>query len=517
MRVPLLFSWFMSLSLAQDYDYVSECPTDNGFFADALQCDRYYECKDGEVSEHFCPDGLVFDETSTSYAKCGFPFSIDCTGREDLQPAQPRPGCPRQHGYFVHPDENVCNKFNFCVDGVPNTITCAGGLIFDPTKGQCDYSDQTKRPGCTSDELFQFQCPETSSPHEHSRHPDPDDCSVFFLCITGKARRNKCSPGTVFNPVSLSCESQDKVEGPCQFFFNETYLESLTTPRPQNLSPAITAGRVVSQEGRRRPSRPQVNRQPSQTLSRQPPQPPQEQIPQQLLDLQNFGLSQTQNEIPSAPTVRQNGPPRARVPVGRPRPQQAQQLQDDFQTPTIDQEEKDAFFDNLRTTIRQRDRPQAQSPARRPFSRPPRPSPRPSEDTVSSQESKSSSNTGFGSRRRQPVGIRRRPAPAPAAPEQSNEEILEQVELELARRQQQQQQDNLGPAALESLLNRPSQRESQRRVPTSRVNDVSNVSPGRGRLQVLDNRRPPLQPQEEEQFQTEFDSTLNSFRQRNRG
>ena len=62
-----------------------------------------------------------------------------------------------------------------------------------------------------------------------------------------------------------------------------------------------------------------------------------------------------------------------------------------------------------------------------------------------------------------------------------------QVELELARRQQQQQQDNLGPAALESLLNRPSQRESQRRVPTtSRVNDVPNVSPGRGRLQVRD-------------------------------
>ena len=49
MRVPLLFSWFMSLSLAQDYDYVSECPTDNGFFADALQCDRYYECKNGQV------------------------------------------------------------------------------------------------------------------------------------------------------------------------------------------------------------------------------------------------------------------------------------------------------------------------------------------------------------------------------------------------------------------------------------------------------------------------------------
>ena len=31
------------------YDYVSECPAENGFFADALQCDRYYECQDGEV------------------------------------------------------------------------------------------------------------------------------------------------------------------------------------------------------------------------------------------------------------------------------------------------------------------------------------------------------------------------------------------------------------------------------------------------------------------------------------
>ena len=31
------------------FDYVSECPEDNGFFADALQCDRYYECQDGEV------------------------------------------------------------------------------------------------------------------------------------------------------------------------------------------------------------------------------------------------------------------------------------------------------------------------------------------------------------------------------------------------------------------------------------------------------------------------------------
>ena len=153
------------------------------------------KCSLQQVSEHFCPDGLVFDETSTSYAKCGFPFSIDCTGgaiehvdnnswcniylylsgREDLQPAQPSPGCPRQEGYFSYPDEKVrkkeegyfifeisclqvCNKFNFCTRGVPNSITCAGGLIFDPLLGQCDYSDQVNRLDKTIIDIWLIWC-----------------------------------------------------------------------------------------------------------------------------------------------------------------------------------------------------------------------------------------------------------------------------------------------------------------------------------------------------------------------
>jgi len=37
------------VAVSAQYDYVSECPAENGFFADALQCDRYYECSDGEV------------------------------------------------------------------------------------------------------------------------------------------------------------------------------------------------------------------------------------------------------------------------------------------------------------------------------------------------------------------------------------------------------------------------------------------------------------------------------------
>ena len=37
-------------SSAVEAEYTDECPVENGFFADAVQCDRYYECKNGKVS-----------------------------------------------------------------------------------------------------------------------------------------------------------------------------------------------------------------------------------------------------------------------------------------------------------------------------------------------------------------------------------------------------------------------------------------------------------------------------------
>ena len=47
------FVWALLLStvlVVRAQDYVDECPEENGFFADAVQCDRYYECKNGQVT-----------------------------------------------------------------------------------------------------------------------------------------------------------------------------------------------------------------------------------------------------------------------------------------------------------------------------------------------------------------------------------------------------------------------------------------------------------------------------------
>jgi len=548
------------------YDYVSECPEENGFFADALQCDRYYECRDGEVHEEFCPDGLVFDEASTSYAKCGFPFSIDCTGRDERQPAQPTPGCPHQHGYFSVPDEKVCNKFNFCVDGVPNTITCAGGLIFDPEKGQCAYSDQTSRPGCTSGDLFGFQCPDQNlGAQEYSRHSDPEDCQFFYLCIEGKARRNGCSVGDVFDPVSLSCQRQDKVDGPCGSWYNQTFIESLNQPKPTPPR-AITANRLANQENRRRPSRPAVPRR-QQVVQQQFPEEP---LPQQLADLERFG--QPKDAVP-APVFGQNvaaQPGRVSSVGGRGRvrsqvPRRQVQRQQVADTPRLQSDERESFFNNLRENTRQ------QTPTARPFTRPPRRRPQrvETEQTVQNTPrlieaavpAAPAQDSGFG--QRQSFQTRRQPSREPVLQDTGNEiDLLEQVEAELARRQQ-NSNDNLGPSDLDALLSRNQEEEPilpepvlRQRVPVSRGGGFSRggggvsrggvrrvpVSRGgggrrggvaavpqdsedsvavegsrqtsRGRLQVIENRRPPLQRFQEDE--TDFES-VNLGRQRNRG
>ena len=91
----------------------------------------------------------------------------------------------------------------------------------------------------------------------------------------------------------------------------------------------------------------------------------------------------------------------------------------------------------------------------------------------------------------------------------------QQVEEELARREQQRDSANLGPSALDSLLSRGRQGQSGQSRGSLRRVPVSRGEGGRGRLEVLDIRRPPLQPQQEEQG--DFETNFNSFRQRNSG
>lgn len=64
-------------------------------------------CLHPQIIDHLCEDGFVYDESSVNFAKCSYPFSVDCSGRTELQPPKGNKVCPRLNGYFAHEDPNV--------------------------------------------------------------------------------------------------------------------------------------------------------------------------------------------------------------------------------------------------------------------------------------------------------------------------------------------------------------------------------------------------------------------------
>ena len=148
-------------------------------------------------------------------------------------------------------------------------------MIFDPKLGQCAFSDQVKRQGCSSSEVFKFDCPKVKDArHEHPRYPDPTDCQFFFLCIGGEQpRRNGCTIGQVFNKDTLACDVQDNVKDPqCRNWYNETVLGSVTQrPSPGGVPiSTLNRERVVVRRRRPRPPQEQVISSVSESVSTGP-------------------------------------------------------------------------------------------------------------------------------------------------------------------------------------------------------------------------------------------------------
>ncbi|XP_035209096.1 serine/arginine repetitive matrix protein 1-like [Stegodyphus dumicola] len=234
------------------------CPDPFGFFADPIQCDKYYECRNGTAVESLCNDGLAFNEISApKYLRCDSLRDVDCSSRPQLQEARPTKNCPRRNGLFPH--ETDCTKFWNCVDGTATEVQCPPGLTYSDERATCDWADLVKS-SCKSEDLLGFTCPEPTA-HDlqdgvYSRYPHPSNCRLHFTCIKGKdglrrPRMLSCTEGLVFDPVKGSCSRPDEVPG-CEDFYGsrspppkrkpsrqpvpvepEEELEEVVTPRPR--------------------------------------------------------------------------------------------------------------------------------------------------------------------------------------------------------------------------------------------------------------------------------------------
>lgn len=209
-------------------DYETECPEKYGFFADAFQCDRYYECHNWQITEKLCPDGLVFNDFSVELGKCDLMHSVNCTGREELQAARPSGKCPRQNGFYPDEDPAVCDKFVQCTMGKVNPLTCPAGLIFSLKTSTCQWPDQAGRT-CKTKEYVGFDCtgprldPLNLAPGQslHPRFRDAKDCQFFFTCDNGVTpRRHGCEKGRVFNDAAKRCDDPKNVPE-CKDWYNK--------------------------------------------------------------------------------------------------------------------------------------------------------------------------------------------------------------------------------------------------------------------------------------------------------
>lgn len=203
-----------------------ECPEKFGFWAHARSCDKYWKCEDNIATLKLCGNGLVFEAGDSKRESCNYPFTVDCAERTELEPPKGTETCPRLFGIFA--DEQDCRVFWSCWGGEAKKYECSPGLAFDESNRVCTWADKVDR--CQKKEVAEgFSCPDPSAAEQagtYTRHPHPDDCRKFFVCIVGTPRMYGCELGNVYNIESTQCDDPENVPG-CEDYYGELDIKGL--------------------------------------------------------------------------------------------------------------------------------------------------------------------------------------------------------------------------------------------------------------------------------------------------
>ncbi|XP_066994277.2 protein obstructor-E isoform X2 [Anabrus simplex] len=210
-----------------------KCPDDYGFYPHSRSCDKYFKCDNGVAELKTCGNGLAFDASDPKYLteNCDYIHNVECGDRTTLEPPISAPHCPRLYGIF--PDETKCDVFWNCWNGEASRYQCSPGLGYDPQARVCMWADQV--PECRVDEVAGgfSNCPaagELVNSGSFSRHPHPEDCRKYYVCMEGSAREYGCPIGTVFkigdSDGTGNCEDPEDVPG-CEDYYGEVDLKAL--------------------------------------------------------------------------------------------------------------------------------------------------------------------------------------------------------------------------------------------------------------------------------------------------
>ncbi|XP_055595394.1 protein obstructor-E-like [Uranotaenia lowii] len=187
-------------------------------------CASYFSCQNGKLLWQKCPAGLNWDQVQHM---CQVPEKVQCEIGPFLTPITTTTEAPvwttppvilttgivpieenseaisgytcPSIGIASIPHKESCSKYVICFDGTPITQSCAPGLQFDATSGQCTFPVFAN---CTVDDLI---CPAWDDLNKLVFIADKFDCAKYYYCYNGKSHPNRCAEGLHWDPVNNWC------------------------------------------------------------------------------------------------------------------------------------------------------------------------------------------------------------------------------------------------------------------------------------------------------------------------
>jgi len=162
-------------------------------------------------------------------------FNIDDLSR--------RFNCPEPNGFF--PDDEQCDLYYECEDGIAQAKFCEDGLLFDYSRRN---REGCKLPSdgvdCGLREFIQEPSPDIVDKHlcPHSNgffnHPNASVCDKFYRCDKGRAFEMACAPPLVFDQKIGGCTFEDQKSDEAKDCSVETIvIDGFSCPGGERLGP----------------------------------------------------------------------------------------------------------------------------------------------------------------------------------------------------------------------------------------------------------------------------------------
>lgn len=168
------------------------------------ECDKYYFCEEGMMSEQTCPNGLVYGIHNTVIDYCIYRWEATCGDKTIPNPIS-SPGCRWQYGLSTVQGSPKCSKNYYeCKAGKYEIKQCPlESQVYDDLSKSCR---EGKTVGCAINALADFHCPHDDQSNHYWPFPRYFlDDKTLIHCINDKPELVKCNSDERVDPERLHC------------------------------------------------------------------------------------------------------------------------------------------------------------------------------------------------------------------------------------------------------------------------------------------------------------------------